>query len=256
MPAFANTSTLAVILMGRSFSDITLYTPTPHAVGTIEYLEDTSLQNYVSDLYVQKMHGYKPPKTSRITIQPAYHNVWNRTWKNGSIIAIAPFYDEVKYTSLDKGGKYQYILDLIHGATLQLSEEYKWDRSVFDNAYKEVIENDFKFEIIYPKKLSRDKKKVASLIIEKSHILTTVHVNIEANGSASKIKLFDKKNVWWYDCVYFLARQNKWLDSNTFGIGYKGKIEVWYSIVDKKVRLFENGNPVEELDFTKYFLFG
>ena len=25
-------------------------------------------------------------------------------------------------------------------------------------------------------------------------------------------KLFDKKNIWWYDCVYLLARYNKWLD--------------------------------------------
>jgi len=50
--------------MGRPFSDITLYTPGPYSVGTPEYIEEVSLQNYVSDLYVQKMYGYKPPKTN------------------------------------------------------------------------------------------------------------------------------------------------------------------------------------------------
>ena len=59
--------------MGAPFSDITLYLPTPHTVGTPEYYEQTSLENFISDLYVQKMNGYKPPKTSRITIQPATH---------------------------------------------------------------------------------------------------------------------------------------------------------------------------------------
>ncbi len=40
--------------MGAPFSDITLYLPTPHTVGTPDYYEQTSLENFVSDLYVQK----------------------------------------------------------------------------------------------------------------------------------------------------------------------------------------------------------
>jgi hypothetical protein len=248
---------LAAIFMGASFSDITLYTPTPHSVGTPEYNDHTSLQNFVSDLYVQKMYGYKPPKTTRITIQPAYHDIWNRTWQNGSIVAIAPFYSHEEYTSLDRQGKYKYILDLIQNATLQLSDEYHWDKTVFEKAYKEVIDSNFKFQINYPTKLSRDKKKLANLTIEKTETVTSVYVNIKTNGSTIKAKLFDKKNVWWYDCVYFLARHNKWLDTNKFGISYaKGKIDIWYSIQDKQVGLFEKGNRVTEIDFEKYFLFG
>ena len=243
--------------MGAPFSDITLYLPTPHVVGTTEYYEEKAIENFVSDLYVRKLNGYKPPKTSRITIQPAYHAIWNRTWKNGSIVAIAPFYSYDEYEALDKKGKYQYILDLIQRATLQLSDEYNWDRNVFENAYKEVIESNFIFRICYPKKTSRDKKKLATLCIEKTETITSVYVDIEANASIFKIKLFDKKNVWWYDCVYLLARHNKWFDSDRFGISYgKGKIDIWYSIEKNEVALFENGNPVIEIDFKKFFLFG
>jgi hypothetical protein len=246
-----------LFFMGAPFSDITLYTPSPHDDGTTEYWEDTSLKNYLSDLYVQKMYGYKPPKTTRIAIQPAFHDIWDRTWKNGSIVAIAPFYSHDEYAILDKHGKYKYILDLIQVATIQLCEEYKWDKSVFENAYQEVIENDFKFIINYPTKLSKDKKKVANLSIEKTEVLTSVYVNIIENASTTKIKLFDKKNAWWYDCVYFLVRHNKWLDINKFGIGYsKGKIDIWYSIEDNEVGIFENGNRVTEINFKKYFLFG
>jgi hypothetical protein len=242
--------------MGAPFSDITLYTPTPHKVGTPEYIEETLIQNYVSDLYVQKMYGYKPPKTSRITIQPAYHDIWNRTWKTGSIVTIAPFYSHDEYASLDRLGKYKYILDLIQGATLELSEEYQWDKTVFEKAYKDIIDNDFKFKINFPTKLSKDKKKIANLSIEKTETVTSVYVNIETNGSVIKAKLFDKKNIWWYDCTYFLAKHNKWHDTNKFGIGLaKGKIDIWYSIEDKEVELFENGIRLTEIDFAKYFLF-
>ena len=243
--------------MGRPFSDITLYTPGPYSVGTPEYIEEVSLKNYVSDLYVQKMYGYKPPKTSRITIQPAFHDVWKRTWKTGSIIAIAPYFSYDQYASLDRFGKYKYILDLIQTATLQLCDEYHWDKNVFEKAYKEVTENNFKFKIDYPKKLSRDKRKLANLSIEKTETVTSVFVNIETNGSKLTAKLFDKQNIWWYDCVYILARHNKWLDKYKFGIAYaSGKIDAWLSMEDQEVGIFENGNRVTEIDFKKYFLLG
>ena len=242
--------------MGVPFSDITLYLTTPHKVGTKEYYDQVSLENFISDLYVQKMNGYKPPKTSRINLQPAFHTIWNRTWKNGSIVDIALYFSYDEYVGLDTKGKYKHILDLIQSATIPLSDEYGWDKAVFENAYKHILETNFKFKINYPTKQSRDKKKVANLIIEKTETVTSVYVSIECNGSSNTHKLFDKKNAWWYDCIYILARHDKWFDTDRFGIGYgKGKIEVWYSLENDKVQLFENGNQVTAIDFGKYFMF-
>jgi len=256
IPQHRQAQSLAVIFMGAPFSDITLYTPTSHTVGTPEYIEEVSLQNFVSDLYVQNMNGYKPPKTSRITIQPAFHDIWNRTWKNGSIVAIAPFFSLDTYCNLDKKGKYKYTLDLIQSATLLLSDEYGWDKTVFENAYNKVLESDFIFKIEYPTKQSRDKKKIATLIIEKTETITSVYVKIKTDNSLITQKLFDKKNQWWYDCIYILARHNKWIDTERFGIGYnKGKIDIWYSLDKNEIELFENGNRVTEIDFGKYFIF-
>lgn len=243
--------------MGAPFSDITLYTPTPHQPGTVEYWEDTSLKNFVSDLYMQKMHGYKPPKTSRITVQPAYHEIWNRTWKTGSIVAIAPYYSHDEYASHDKKGKYIYILDLIQRATIQLSEEYDWDKSVFENAYLEVLKCDFQFRVEYPSKQARDKKKVGRVVIVKTETVTSVTIIIESKDSLVEKKLFDKKNKWCYDSAYMLARCNKWFDNDKFGIGYrKGGIEAWYSIEQDEVYFFENGQQVNEIQFQKIFSFG
>ena len=242
--------------MGAPFSDITLYTPTPYAVGTPEYLEEISLINFVSDLYVQNMNGYKPPKTSRITIQPAYHDIWNRTWKNGSIVAIAPFFSHDEFSSFEKPGKCKYILDVIQTATIQLSEEYQWDREVFEIAYKKTLDSNFIFRIEYPTKQSKDRKKRGSFVITKTESITSAYVDININGTIKTKKLFDKKNSWWYDCVYYLARYNKWFDNDKFGVGFgKGKIDIWYSIDKNIVELYDGGQQVTEIDFRKYFLF-
>lgn len=246
---------LAATSMGAPFSDITLIIPTSNTVGTPKYIEEVSLQNFVSDLYVQNMNGYKPPSTSRITIQPAFHDTWNRTWKNGSIVAIAPFFSLDKYSTLDKKGKFKYILDLIQSATIPLSAEYGWDKTVFENAYQKVLESDFVFKITSVSKQSKDKKKTARFIIEKTETITSAYVNIQTESLITR-KLFDKKNQWWYDCIYVLARHTKWFDTEKFGISYgKGKMEIWYSIEKDEVELFENGNRVTEIDFGKYFMF-
>ena len=42
-----------------------------------------------------------------------------------------------------------------------------WKKEVFENAYKEIINNDFEFVVRYPPKKAKDKKKVAEIIIEK-----------------------------------------------------------------------------------------
>jgi len=242
--------------MGAPFSDITIYSPTPYTVGTAEYWEETSLINFVSDFYVQNMNGYKPPKTSRITIQPAYHDIWNRTWKNGSIVAIAPFFSHDEFSSLNKSGKYKYILDLIQTATMQLSDEYKWDKEVFETAYKKTLDSNFNFRIEYPSKQSKDRKKSGVFVITKTETITSAYVDININGTTTTKKLFDKKNSWWYDCIYYLARHNKWFDNDRFGVGFgKGKIDIWYSLDKNAVELYDNGQQVTEIDFRKYFLF-
>ncbi|MBL7869462.1 MAG: hypothetical protein JNM71_15710 [Flavobacterium lindanitolerans] len=202
------------------------------------------------------MKGYKPPKTSRITIQPAFYGIWNRTWKNGSIVAIAPYFSHEKFTSLDKFAKYRYVLDLIQTATTQLSDEYHWNRDVFENAYNKTLASNFNFRIEYPSKQSKDRIKSGVFVIEKTETVTSAYAEIHINDNITTKKLFDKKNAWWYDCVYFLARHNKWFDNNKFGIEIrKGKVDIWYSLNNNVVELYEDGQQVTDIDFGKYFLF-
>ncbi|MGN6165356.1 MAG: hypothetical protein ACTHOF_12525 [Flavisolibacter sp.] len=240
--------------MGATFSDITLYTPTPYKNNTPEYWEETSLKNFVCDLYVQKMHGYKPPQATRVTLQPAYYNIWDRTWKNGSIFSIAPLFEREKYEAMNKREKYQYILDIVQSSMLQLSEEYKWDKEVFERAYREIIDCNFSLVIDYPTKRSRDKKKQGKLVIEKTESTTTVFAVINTDNQSIKRKIFDKQNWYWYDSAYEIVKHNKWLDNNRFGVQMKDlNFSVWYSLNEDKVLFEVKGEAKKEYDLKRMF---
>jgi hypothetical protein len=242
--------------MSTPFSDITLYAETRYGNDTPEYWEETSLQNYISDLYISKMHGYKPPQTTRVSIIPAYHKIWNRTWTHGSLKLIAPEFNYEKYLSLDKRGKYQYVLDIIHTSMIQLSEEYNWDMHVFEKAHREVLQSDFQFRIDYPLKTSRDKKHSARLYIEKTEVLTSLYAEFSIGESFKTAKFFDKRNWFWYDSIYRLVKTNKWFDNDRFGIYHKPlNWMVWYSLKDEKITFERENVQYDQMNIDDLFRF-
>lgn len=242
--------------MGAPFSDISLYAETKYKNDTPEYWEETSLQNYISDLYISKMHGYKPPNTTRVSINPAYHKIWNRTWTDGSLKLIAPEFNYEKYLSLDTQKKYLYVLDIIHYCMIQLSEEYNWDKSVFERAYKEVLENNFEFKIEYPAKTSRDKKKSAKLYLQKTPTVSSLFVLIVFEDSTKSIKLLDKRNWFWYDSVYKIVRSNKWFDNDRFGIWDKSlDWKIYYTIQEDRIVLEKKGAQCEKINIEELYSF-
>ena len=242
--------------MGAPFHDIALYAPTLYKPGTPEYWEEKSLYNYISDLYIICMHGYKPPNTTRVCIEPSYYNIWNRTWKNGSLKTIAVYFDYESFLSLRVNDKYTYVLNTIQEAMLKLSEEYNWDKNVFEKAYVEIINNDFRFKIAYPAKMSKDKRKIANISVEKTQTTTMVNICLNKDGHTSVIKLFDKRNWWVFDSAYILVKNNKWFDNDRFGLSYKPlEWKGWYSIKENKVYFELNNIKSEYANLDKIFKF-
>ena len=240
--------------MPAPFSDISLYLPAAHPAGTPAYRDAICLQNYISDLYCKCMNGYKPPYCSRITIQPHYYGIWKAPWKNGSMIAMAPFFDSAAFEQLNKPAKYLCLLNLIQECMLQLSNGWHWDRAVFEKAYQQVIDRHFLFCFNYPVTLSRNRKIAASLIIEKTERITSVYASIVTGNETIKAKLYEKTNNFWHDCSYILVRHAKWFDADRFGIHYpKGKIAAWYSLIHKTVTCIQDDTPVDKIDFKKSF---
>lgn len=130
--------------MGAPLDDITFYIHTPYANNSPEYREQTSLQNFVADLYLQKMHGYKPPHTGRINLLSSNPVTTLPFWKIGSIVSILIDFNRDHYELLDKYGRYRYLLDIIQAAMCQLTEAYNWNWAVFERAYQEILDSNMK----------------------------------------------------------------------------------------------------------------
>lgn len=239
--------------MARRFLDLKLWAKTPYEEGSAEFWADVSLYNYVCDLYVQKMNGFRPPKTLQILLQ-SWNDERHHPWQVECNVGVSPKFNYNDFNNGDQRGKYLYVLNVIQEGMLELCEAFKWEKAIFESTYREVIAVDFALRVNFPSKLSRDRRTKAGLFIEKSPKTTSVSIELISDGTSSSIKLFDRPNRWSSDCLYDLCRFGKWFDKSTFGIYYNnGVIDVRYSLNDGSIIFSENGIPLKSIDFDKHF---
>jgi len=214
-------------------SDITIYYDGLKIPSLPQDADFSHKKNYICDFYHKLLNGYKPPKTGRICIHIAKEKIWDEPSYFGAICSIANTIDEDKYISFSQIDKYKYILDIVHQSCLTLAKHYNWDISIFQNAFDTIYKLDFKFTLDYPQKLSKDKKTLAHVQIEKTETTSFLYLIFSANDLNKKIKLFEKTNWYWYDSVYKFAANSKWLDKVTFGVKSKdnGRF-AYYSFLD------------------------
>lgn len=192
--------------------------------------------NYICDFYHKMLKGYKPPKTSRICIHANKEKNFDLPDYNGAICHIACAINEERYINSSKEEKNNYILDLVHSCCFELSDRFNWDRNVFEAAYIEVKNKNFYFELNFPEKKSRDRKKSAFVQISKTEQHATLYLVFMVGDSPQKIKLFEKRNWYWYDSIYELASNSKWLDNSTFGVHNKKNDRFsYYSLHDEVI---------------------
>jgi len=192
--------------------------------------------NYISDMYHNRLNGYKPPKTGRICLHLRDNKIFEKPNYFGAICSYDVEFDFTKYKVLEgKSDKYKFILDSIHKTILEMAGILNWDKDVFIKSYDSILKDGFKFIKEYPTKSSRDKKTVGQVVLEKTETKTILKLKL-TNGKSLEAKLIEKKNWFWFDSGYQLADKMRWIDKNNFG--YKSKKtdkEIYYSLPDKKV---------------------
>jgi len=214
-------------------NDITIYYDGLKIPSLPEDADFSNKKNYICDFYHKMLHGYKPPKTGRICIHIDRENKWDKPSYLGAICHVSNIIDEDKYLSLSQLDKYKYILDIVHQSCLTLANFYKWDVDVFQKAFDTIYRMDFKFILNYPQKKSRDKKTMAHVQIQKTQTTSSLYLILVTNETSKKVKLFEKKNWFWYDSIYKYATNSKWLDSSTFGVHSKNNSRfAYYSMLD------------------------
>jgi hypothetical protein len=192
--------------------------------------------NYISDMYHNRLNGYKPPKTGRICLHLRDKRIFEKPNYFGAICSYDIEFDFAKYKAIEKKSvRYKFLLDSVHETILEIAKVLNWDKEVFIKSYDSILSDDFKFIKEYPTKMSSDKKTVGQITIEKTETKTILKLKIN-NGESIETKLIEKKNWFWFDSGYQLADKMKWIDKNNFG--YKSKKtdkEVYYSLLDRRV---------------------
>lgn len=198
--------------MSHKLNDITLYYFQTSEVAKAF----TARQNVISDLYVQYLKAYKPPKTSRISVTLGDDDSVGDFF--GSIISASAKFDKEKYWDLSDDEKNLIILDTVHRIALLCAEKYHWEKVHFDNAYQKVLDCNFVYEIEGKRKLSGNKRHKASICISKnlkSTIISAMFYDKSDNFIKSVELLESFQNEMFYDG---LTRNNKWFSNSEFGI--------------------------------------
>jgi len=213
--------------MSRSIHDITLYYP-PHQEGDKLF---TQRQNLVSDLYVQYLNRYKPPKTSRISVHLSDNDKVGGYF--GSILSASVKFDIKKFWESSDIEKNRNILDAVHRISMLCAKEFDWDIKPFKIAYEKVIETNFVYGFESSIKLSRDKKHKASVLLEKDLEKSTISV-VFYNSNNEKLKCVKILDSFQHIMFYGqLLNKHKWFNNEEFGLYTKGEeLKIYASLKD------------------------
>jgi hypothetical protein len=194
------------------------------------------LSNYVSELYHNNLKGYKPPKTSRITLTFRETIPFDKPIFTGSICGYFVPFDKLELEGIkDKKERYVFFLKKIHTSCLELADKLIWDKDVFENAFSESLTSGLRLIKEYKQIKSKDRKHWGQCILEKTEESSIVKLRI-GNGQVDEVKLLEKRNWYIFDSANRIGEKMKWLDNDKFG--FKGKTSgqyLYYSISEKKV---------------------
>jgi hypothetical protein len=212
-------------------TDITFYDQYHHFQPTEGPDRFAYLAHYVSDLYVRCLHGYKPPRTSRISIMLVPEPQIPRAYWVGSIATLTLHAHAPTYNALPVSARMRFLLESLHEAVMHLCHAGSWDGKVFEQAYRQVLERDFSFCIAYPEKVSRDRQKRAYVLLEKTVTVTRLSACIDTGGKPIQATLYEGPNYYAYDPVYSLVNQGRWMTNDRFGVRRaRPRFCAWYSL--------------------------
>jgi hypothetical protein len=197
--------------MGYGFYDITLYYHPKNG----DKKDFPIRNNLISDLYIDFLDGYKPKGTTRISVDIGGEDYI--TGYFGSILCAVVAFNEKEYWLSAPAGQNKIVLDTIHRVAIFCAEKYGWDKAVFERAYCKVLECGFIYKKELKKKLSKDKKHQASLLLEKNGESTIISVNFY-NFKEEFLKSVELLKSFQDAMFYGKITTNKWFNNLEFGI--------------------------------------
>jgi len=203
--------------MSHKLNDITLY----YHPSDDSAKKFTMKQNLISDLYVNFLTGYKPPKTSRISVTLCSKD--SIQFYSGSILMVDAFFNKDQFWKLNDREQNIVILDTIHRVALLCVEKYHWNKAVFEQAYDKVLKADFNYEIEGILKSSKNRQHKASVLLKKNELFSTIFA-VFYDNEGKKIKTVELLKSFPHAMFYGGILNNyKWFNNSEFGIYSSGE---------------------------------
>lgn len=219
--------------MGVPLQDITIYHEGKLIKDAADDWQFRRKVNFIADFYHNSLNGYKPLKTGRICIIFNEEDTHYKPYYFGSICNGVAIIDADLYLSLTEVQQSEYILELLHTSVMKLACLYGWEVIHFQNAYDHIVSMKFVFTKEYPVKKSPDRKYSARVILEKTETEAALYA-LMTGKKEIKIMIFKKKNWYWWDSTYSIAKNCKWLSSYSFGVDKDDK-KCYLSISSEEV---------------------
>lgn len=120
--------------MAYGFYDITLYYYNNDLNIAREF---TKRQSEISGKYVHLMNKYKPPKTTRISVDLKDED--DVLFYTGSILCVEAEFNKSYYWSISPSEQNIMILETVHRIAIMCARKYSWDIPIFESAYKTLL---------------------------------------------------------------------------------------------------------------------
>ena len=123
---------------------------------------------FISMYYLEKLRKHKFIKCWRINIDVDIQvRPYTIRGKNAGVCDVFLFYDVEHYCSLPtEDEKNLTIVNLFHQAFMELTDEFGWDKSVFEQIKCELIDSHFKVELKSKKFQNSPKEKVLAQFVK------------------------------------------------------------------------------------------
>ncbi len=218
-------------------TDITIYSSGSKILDAPKDWTFRRRANFISDYYHHLLEGYKPPRTARICILLNFELGNAGLVRDGALCSFNTTMNEDEYLKQSQVGQYRVLLDLVHSSCVEAGSIEGWNLEIFTTAYKKILDSGFAFRQEYPRKKSRDRKNTAMAILEKNEEKARVLLEIQTPTKLHQQQIIEKRNWFWFDSTYEIARECKWIDNDSFGWKAKGaKNHSYYSVSSETVK--------------------
>jgi hypothetical protein len=203
------------------------------------------MQNVICALYVENLKGYKPPKTSRISVQLADHDDHGTHF--GGILGPTAAFDVEAYWKLNDAGQKLMILETAHRISMLCAEHFHWDKRPFEHAYEQVLAANFEYCIETKSKLSGNRQHTASirLVLEEECAKVSVAFRNRDRVLVNLVEVFRTlPNPMFYAVA---IKSAKWLNDQEVGMHlFHGDLLVKASLMEQAPSIELRPNRFEE----------